>query len=182
MLTPRDPLTWTPRRIAVAGTSGAGKTTLADRLAERLDCPRVELDSLFHGPDWTPRDSFTDDVDRFTSGDRWVIEHQYREVRPLIAARADTLLWLDYPDWLSVQRLVRRTVRRRLTGAELWNGNREGPLREFFTEEDHIIRWGIRTRGRLRPVIPTVEEQYPQLHVVRFRWPREVEAWLGRLS
>ncbi|MDZ5077707.1 AAA family ATPase [Nesterenkonia sp. HG001] len=182
MLTPRDPLTWTPRRIAVAGTSGAGKTTLADRLAERLDCPRVELDSLFHGPDWTPRDSFTDDVDRFTSGDRWVIEHQYREVRPLIAARADTLLWLDYPDWLSVQRLVRRTVRRRLTRAELWNGNREGPLREFFTEEDHIIRWGIRTRGRLRPVIPTVEEQHPQLHVVRFRWPREVEAWLGRLS
>lgn len=181
MLSAADPITWTPRRIAVAGTSGAGKTTLADRLAARLDCPRVELDSLYHGPGWTRRESFTADVDRFTSGERWVIEHQYRATRPLITARADTLLWLDYPDWLSVQRLVRRTVRRRMTGEQLWNGNREGPLREFFTDDGHIIRWGIRTRGRLRPVIPTLEGHFPQLHVVRFRWPREVEAWLARL-
>lgn len=182
MLNSQDPITWTPRRIAVAGTSGSGKTTLADELARRLDCPRVELDSLYHGEGWVPRETFTDDVDAFTAGDRWVIEHQYREVRPLITARADTVLWLDWPNWFTLQRLVRRTVRRRLTGEELWNGNREGPLTGIFTDQDHIIRWGFRVRNRLRPVIPALEEQFPHLHVVRFRRPREVEAWLERLA
>ncbi|MGQ7787682.1 AAA family ATPase [Nesterenkonia sp. PF2B19] len=181
MLTSQDPITWTPRRIAVAGTSGAGKTTLADRLAEMLDCPRVELDSLYHGEGWVPRESFTDDVDSFTAGQRWVIEYGYGEVSPLISARADTLLWLDWPTWFTFQRLVRRTVRRRLTGEELWNGNREGPLSGFFTDQSHIIRWGIRTRKRLRPVIPALEEQFPHLQVVRFRRPREAEEWLTRL-
>lgn len=155
---------------------------LADRLAEHLDCPRVELDSLYHGEGWTRRESFTDDVERFTASERWIIEYQYREVRPLIAARADTLLWLDHPNWFTLQRLARRTVRRRMAGTELWNGNREGPLRDVFTDEGHIIRWGWRTRNRLRPVIPTLGEQFPQLHVVRFRWPWEVETWLERLG
>jgi adenylate kinase family enzyme len=39
-------------RIAVVGTSGAGKTTLSARLASRLDCPHVELDAFQHGPNW----------------------------------------------------------------------------------------------------------------------------------
>ena len=128
MLSATDPITWTPQRIAVAGTSGAGKTSLACRVAEDLDLPRVEIDSLHHGPGWRRRESFAADVELFISGDRWVIEHQYRDVRPMIAARADTLLWLDYPNWFTLQRLIRRTVHRRLTRQELWNGNHEAPL------------------------------------------------------
>jgi adenylate kinase family enzyme len=41
------------RRIAVMGSSCAGKTTLAGQLAERLGVPHVELDALHHGPNWT---------------------------------------------------------------------------------------------------------------------------------
>jgi adenylate kinase family enzyme len=39
-----------PRRVLVAGTSGAGKTTLASRVAALLDLPHIEIDALFHGP------------------------------------------------------------------------------------------------------------------------------------
>lgn len=165
----------------MAGTSGAGKTSLACRVAEDLDLPRVEIDSLHHGPGWRRRESFAADVELFISGDRWVIEHQYRDVRPMIAARADTLLWLDYPNWFTLQRLIRRTVHRRLTRQELWNGNHEAPLHTIFTDENHMIRWGIRTRNTLRPVMPTLEERFPGLRVVRFRRPREAENWLAAL-
>ena len=51
-----------PRRVLVAGTSGSGKSTLAARIADVLTVPHVEIDALFHGPDWTPRPSFEQDV------------------------------------------------------------------------------------------------------------------------
>ena len=65
------------------------------------------------------RDSFVADVERYTSGPQWVIELQYREVRPLLLERADTLLWLDYPTSVQMTRLMRRTLRRRLLRQEL---------------------------------------------------------------
>lgn len=39
-------------RIAIVGTSGVGKTTLAKYVAEVLDIPHVELDALFWRPNW----------------------------------------------------------------------------------------------------------------------------------
>lgn len=66
---------------------------------------------------------------------------------PLLLERADTLLWLDYPTSVQMTRLMRRTLRRRLLRQELWNGNQEPPLRTFFTDEEHIMRWGWRTRN-----------------------------------
>ena len=85
------------RRVTINGGSGSGKSTLARRLHEALDLPYVEIDSLAHGPGWQPRPSFVDDVTRLTAGERWVIEYQYDDVRPLIRERADTFVWLDLP-------------------------------------------------------------------------------------
>ena len=65
-----DPLPRRPERVLVAGTSGAGKTTLARAVAEVLDCSYVELDSLHHGPGWTKRPEFEDDVHRVVAGAR----------------------------------------------------------------------------------------------------------------
>jgi GTPase SAR1 family protein len=42
------------RRIAVVGTTGSGKTTLARRLAQRLGQRHVERDALYWEPKWTP--------------------------------------------------------------------------------------------------------------------------------
>ncbi|BCW70380.1 hypothetical protein NicSoilB8_14240 [Arthrobacter sp. NicSoilB8] len=45
--------------------------------------------------------------------------------RDLVLARAELVVALDYPRWLSLSRLVRRTVRRIVTGPVVCNGNRE---------------------------------------------------------
>ncbi len=90
MLSVSDPVTWNPRRIAVGGVTGAGKSTLARRLAVGLDLPYTELDSLYHGPGWVPRASFETDVAALVATERWVSEWQYRTVRELIVSRADT--------------------------------------------------------------------------------------------
>lgn len=182
MLAANDPLPRQPRRVLVAGVSGSGKTTLAGRIGSILHLPHTEIDSLFHGPNWEPRADFADDVDRFSSAPAWVTEWQYSAVRRLLAGRADTLVWLDFPVRVSMGRLIRRTVRRRLRREELWNGNFEGPLPGVFTDRDHIIRWGWRTRHKLRDLVPTLEGKFPGLCVVRLASPREVDAWLQRLA
>ncbi len=182
MLSAADPLPFRPRRILVAGVSGAGKTTLAARIGAVLPIPATEIDGLFHGPNWVPRTDFADDVDRLTQEPGWVTEWQYGAVRPLLASRADTLVWLDFPLWLSMSRLIRRTVRRRRRREVLWNGNVEAPLHTVFTHPEHIIRWGWRTRNKLKPLVPALESECPQLCVVRLASQADVEAWLSVLA
>lgn len=180
-LGPLDPVDWHPRRVAVAGTSGTGKTTLARSIGARLGLPMTEIDALFHGPGWQPRASFESDVEAVVSGPEWVIEWQYRIVRGRIADRADTLVWLDLPVRVTMWRVVRRTVVRRLRRTELWNGNTEPPLWTFLTDHDHIVRWAWAHRHTLRGRIPEVAADRPGLHVVRLRSQREVDRWMAGL-
>ena len=178
MLTAADPLPHRPRRVAVAGVSGSGKSTLSRRIAEILDVPYIEIDGLFHGPSWTPRPEFMADVEAFTSAPGWVTEWQYDSARPVLAERADLLVWLDPPYPMVLQRVVRRTLRRRLRREVLWNGNQEPPLRTFFTDDEHIVRWSIRTRHKYDASVPAVAAQRPDLTVVRLGSTRAVDPWL----
>ncbi len=168
-----------PRRVVVAGRSGSGKTTLARALGTRLDLPHTDLDGLFHGPGWTERPEFLDDVRRLVAGQRWVTEWQYGLARPLLLERADLLVWLDLPDSVVTWRVVRRTIGRGLRREVLWNGNREAPLRTFLTDRDHVVRWSWRTRHRVREAMPGIRATHPDLRVVRLRSSREVRGWLA---
>ena len=78
-------------------------------------------------------------------------------------------------------RVGRRTVRRRLRDEELWHGNREAPLRTFFTDREHVVRWSIRTRHLLDERVPAVATERPGLPVVRLRSARQVERWLAEV-
>jgi len=180
MLTATDPLPAPPRRVIVAGVSGVGKTTLAGRIGKVAGIPHTEIDALFHGPDWTPRPEFDDDVRALVARESWVTEWQYSAARPLLAARADLLIWLDLPfGTVTLPRVVARTLRRRLGRQELWNGNIEPPLATFFTDPEHIVRWSIRTRNLYRERIVAVAAEHPDLPIVRLRTTRGVERWLA---
>ncbi|RLY93716.1 AAA family ATPase [Kocuria tytonicola] len=169
-----------PRRILVAGVSGVGKTTLCREIAQRSGIPHTEIDALFHGPGWTPRPEFMADVERLAALDTWVTEWQYDAARPLLADRADILVWLDLPFWtVTFPRVVRRTVQRRLRREELWNGNREAPLRSILTDPEHIIRWAVTTRNGYRERIAALAATAPHVRVVRLRRRREASWWVA---
>jgi adenylate kinase family enzyme len=175
-----DSLPHHPRRIAVAGVSGVGKTTLSRRISTVTGAPHIEIDALYHGPDWTPRPTFLPDVRAFVDSETWVTEWQYSGARPLLTARADLLVWLDLPFvTVTLPRVIARTLRRRLGREPLWNGNIEPPLHTFFTDPEHIVRWSISTRGKYRERLPAVAAERPELPIVRLRSTRELEPWLS---
>lgn len=179
LLGPDDPLSGPPRRVLVAGTSGAGKTTVAGLIGSVLRVPRVEIDGLYHGPGWVPRASFVADVHRFTAGDAWVTEWQYSAVRDHLAERADLLVWLDLPRRRVMRQVVRRTLVRRLGRRKLWNGNVEPPLRTIFTDPEHIVRWAWRTHDRTGAWVAGALDRRPSLTVVRLRDRAETARWLA---
>jgi adenylate kinase family enzyme len=169
------------RRIAVAGSPGAGKSTLARSLSARLGLAFVEFESFYHAPGWTVRATWQEDVLQFLEGSDWAIEWQGEEVREQMTARAQVLVWLDHPRVLAITRVIVRTVKRRFgRGSAIAGGNVEGLLRTFFTDPDHIIKDAWRRhplmRARVRRVI--AEDRHPGLVIVRLRGQRQVDAWL----
>lgn len=178
VLGPEDALPHTTARILVTGASGAGKSTLRQTIGAALHLPTVEIDSLYHGPNWTPRPSFAAEVEQFAAGPRWVIEWQYSQVRALLLDRADTLIWLDHNRWTVTHRVVHRTLRRRVRRIELWNGNYEPPLRTIFTDRDHIIRWSWRTHHTRRREALDVANQTAGPLVVRLTGQSQVQTWI----
>ena len=171
-------------RINVVGTNCSGKTTLARRLAARLDVAHVELDALFWGPAWTPVDPerFRRRVAEAAAGERWVLDGGYSPVRDLTWARADTIVWLDYPLALVLRRWVRRTVARIRSGEEFWpgTGNRES-IRSAL-RPDGLLWWILRTHRSRRRRLSAELAVRPSLRVVRLRSPAAARRWLRSLD
>lgn len=180
ILGPNDAVTRRPARIVVAGTSGSGKTTLSARLGSILGIEHIEIDSLYHGPNWTPRPMFESDVDEFVERPAWVTEWQYSAVRDRLLDRADLMLWLDLPRRTVMRQIVIRTLRRRVGRRELWNGNREPPLHRILFDRDHVIRWAWRTYPRTAELVQRAQRRRPDLVIVRFRSHSDVDAWVDR--
>ncbi len=171
------------QRVLIAGISGAGKTTLARTLAERLGLPFHELDALYHGPGWTPRESFESDVAAIVAGDRWVIDSLgYPVVRDLVWGRADTAVWLDYSRAVTTTRVVQRSFDRAWHRRELFNGNTEG-FRDWL-DPDHPIRWGWANFARRRRELDARSRDPAWSHVpiVRLTSPRHARHWLDAVT
>src|SRR4051812_9560953 len=102
------------KRVSVVGNSGSGKSTFARSLADKIGATCLDLDAIFHLPDWQelPPDEFRARVDEATAGESWVIDGNYTVVRSIVWARADTVVWLDFPRSLIMRRVVTRTFRR----------------------------------------------------------------------
>jgi adenylate kinase family enzyme len=168
--------------VLVVGQSGAGKTTVARRLAARLQVPHVELDAFFHGPQWEPTPTFVGDVDAATTAPGWVADGNYAAVRDLLWSRADTVVWLDLPRTTTLRRVLLRTGRRVVTRPELWNGNRE--RWRTVGRASHPIRWTWQTHQRHRAAYEDRlrDPRWQQLAVVRLQTARDVREWVRALG
>jgi adenylate kinase family enzyme len=169
------------KRVAVIGTTGSGKTTLARTLAQRLGYSHVELDALHWEPNWgeASRDVFRARVDAALRGETWVVDGNYSKVRDIVWARADTIVWMDYALPVIFWRLWWRTLKRVVTREELWGGNRENARNVFFSR-DSLFLWALTSRPRHRREYPALLQrpEYAHLRLIRLRSPDEAERWL----
>lgn len=172
-------------RIVVIGTSCSGKSTLAKAIAERLGVKHVELDALHWEPNWVEasREETRRRADLALGADEsWVVDGNYGYTRDIVWARAQMVVWLDYPFLLVLSRAVRRTLRRMYRQEILWSGNREKWSKLF--SKDSIILWVIQTHHRRARQYPELlrRPEYQHLKVVHLRSQRERDEWLKTIK
>lgn len=173
------------QRVLIFGTSGSGKTTLARELARRMNVPHIESDELHWGPNWTatPTEIFRRRVADAIAQESWAMDGNYAIVRDLTLARADTVIWLDYPMSVVFTRTLVRTLRRSITRELLWGTNRESLWLTFCSRES-ILLWVLQTWRKRRREYPKLfrTEACRHLQVLRFRSQKETDAWLSQVG
>ena len=104
------------RRISIVGSSGSGKTTLARTVATRIGIEHLELDSIYHQPNWQPLpdDEFRSAVRPLVNRDAWVVDGNYHRtgVQDIVWEHADTVIWLDLPRMTTMRRVASRSFKR----------------------------------------------------------------------
>lgn len=171
--------------MVVVGVSGSGKTTLAGELSRHLGVPHIELDSIFWQANWTnlPPEQFEARVKEACAGESWVVDGNYSATtREMVWTAADAVIWLDLPRPVVMRQLVLRTARRTLTRAELWNGNRERPLRDqlSFDPRRSILAWSWTDHGRTRVQYTRAmdDPKFSHVRFVRIRSRRDIRRFL----
>jgi len=179
-----------PRRIAVIGPPGSGKSTTAEALADQLDLAHLELDELFHGPDWSEpttqefRQAVMEALGSAESeGGGWAVAGNYVMVADLVQGRADTIIWLDLDRRHTMPRVVKRTLRRAAFREELWNGNRERWRDTLHPRRSMIVEaWKAQPKHRVRYEELSTTPLWAGATVHRVSAPAEVDALVQQLS
>jgi adenylate kinase family enzyme len=170
------------RRVIVYGVTGSGKSTLARRIGERLHLPYHSIDDLMWEPGWVPVPPETQRarVTTICAGESWVIDSAYGMWIDVPLARTDLIVGLDLGRWLTLGRLVRRTVSRIAGRHVVCNGNRE-TIRGAFFDRESILLWHFRSYARKRRRMLAWRTDPAMPPVVLLRSAAEVEHWLTRL-
>jgi adenylate kinase family enzyme len=171
-------------RACVIGCSGAGKTTFGRRLAASLACSFVELDAIYHQPNWTslPNDVFRARVGAALSSERWVCDGNYLAVHAIVRARATDMIWIDPPKAVVMAQVVWRSATRAAIRAELWNGNRESATN--WLDPEHPIRWAWSTfkTTRVDYEARMAEPEYAHLRFHRLRSRRAMRDFIRQAT
>lgn len=101
------------QRVLVIGCSGAGKSRLAQDLAARTGLPVVHLDAHFWRPGWVEPDKaqWRAQLAGLLAEPAWIMDGNYGGTLEQRLQRADTVILLDYPTWLCLWRVLKRTAR-----------------------------------------------------------------------
>ena len=99
-------------RIIIIGCGGAGKSTLARELGEKLDLPVVHLDKLFWKPGWVEmeKDAFDALLRIEIAKERWIMDGNFNRTMPERIARCDTIIYLDFSRLACLMGVLKRVI------------------------------------------------------------------------
>ena len=163
------------KKVVIIGSSGAGKTTLAQALEPILNLKVYHLDRMFWMRDWKGKDRETriDILQKISPEKQWIIEGTYPDSSVPGLEAADTIIFLDRSPFTCLCRVIARhwkssTRRRDIPEgcADILNGHRMWK----------VLTFPFRDRKRLIQKL----DAYKSKRIIRLRSDKEVKDFLAR--
>jgi hypothetical protein len=171
------------RRIVVYGVTGSGKSTLAAQIARATGIPGHAVDDLTWRPGWTevPTEEQRRIIAAICAEPEWVLDAAYGKWLDIPLSHDPVIVALDYPRWLSWQRVVRRTFSRLVHRTPICNGNYE-TLGRALNPKDSIIAWHRKSFAAKRERIRAWAADPAGPAVLILRSPRATGEFLAGIS
>jgi adenylate kinase family enzyme len=167
------------KRILIIGSGGAGKSTLAKQLGDRLQIDVVHLDALYWKPGWveTPKLEWQERVESLIQQEAWIIDGNYSSTIDVRLPASDTVIFLDFPRWLCLWRVIKRWwIYRTKTRPDMGSGCPEKLDWQF-------IQWVWNYSKRSRPaILAKLERVKHEKTVIVLRSPNCLRQFLQELT
>jgi len=167
------------KRVAIIGCGGAGKSTLAVELGQRLELPVVHLDQHYWRPHWSamPKDEWVTTHAALCERPEWIIDGNYKSTMSQRFDACDTIIFLDFPAWRCLGRVLKRSWIHR-------HGSRPDIAEDCIERLDtEFLRWIWNFRRDVRPqVLARLAEVEGQKAVFILSSPTAVRHFLEQLG
>lgn len=99
-------------RIIIIGCGGAGKSTMARQLGDKLQIPVVHLDKLFWKPGWM--ESSREEIDAKIMAEmakpQWIMDGNYNRTLAERMRHCDTIIYLDFSRFACLMGVLKRVI------------------------------------------------------------------------
>ena len=162
------------KKVIIIGSSGAGKTTFAKKLAEKTGLPLYHLDSIWHKADRShiTREEFDRILGDILSKDSWIIDGEYSRTREWRIKECDTVFFLDFSLEVCLGGIYDRVGKPR---AEMpWIETEVDPEFEQYVKDYH---------KESLPTLREALEKYKETkHIITFKTREEADRYIESLK
>ena len=167
-------------RIMIIGCGGAGKSTLARQLGEKLKLPVIHLDKLFWRPGWEhiSREEFDTVLQQELEKPHWIIDGNFNRTLPHRLQYCDTVFYLDFPTLTCLAGITKRTLTNLGKAREDMGGN---CVEHFDRQKISLYRKVLTFNKQHRMHYYDLLNRAENVDVFIFKSRRQVRAFLKKL-
>lgn len=168
------------KRVMILGCCGAGKSTFAKKLNEKLHLELIHLDQHYWKPNWveTEKKEWEGKVKKLSAKDKWIIDGNYSGTMDIRLERADTVFYLDISTIKCFVRVLKRIRKYKgKTRPDMPEGCNE---RYDFDFLHYVLIFNLTRRKKILRKINAWKNEYGKVVIIKN--DRDIEAFISSLN